>query len=60
MTKEDHLAYLEWLKEGLPDKGFGTATPKREGAFYFGHYIRYGEYVDKYEKQCIKEGWIEA
>lgn len=60
MTKEDHLEYLEFLKEGLSDKGFGMAVPKREGAFYFGRYVTYSEYVDKYEKQCIKEGWIEA
>jgi hypothetical protein len=58
MTKEEHLEYLGSLKEGLSDKGFGSAIPKCQGAFYFGHYITYSEYVDQYEKQCIKEGWI--
>jgi len=60
MTKEEHLEYLEWLKEGLSDKGFGLAIPKAEGAFYFGNDISYKEYVNRYEQQCIKEGWVEA
>lgn len=30
------------------------AVPKCEGAFYFGHYISYDEYVDKYEAEVAK------
>lgn len=55
MTLQDHKDYLTWLKKGYGKGEFGMAVPKREGAFYFGHYIAYDEYVDKYEAEVIKQ-----
>lgn len=61
-TKEDHLNFLQWMKEEneLADynAGFGMAVPKLEGAFYFGRYVSMSEYAKLYEKECKKRGWL--
>lgn len=56
MTKSDHIEYLQYLETNY-GKG-QMCLPSKEGAFYFGRYISYDEYVDKYRKQCIQEGFL--
>ena len=56
MSPEDHLEYLKFLEEGCGEGRM--AIPKREGAFYYGNYMDWDEYADRYRKSCISEGWI--
>lgn len=56
MDKKDHLEYLEVITENV---GKGLLThPKAEGAFYFGEFYTWDEYVKRYKEECVKEGWI--
>ncbi len=61
-TKEDHLNYLQWMKEelllGEEKGGIGLCSPKCEGAFYFGLDECPRDYIKSYEKECKKRGWL--
>lgn len=56
MNKDDHIEYLHSLEIDY-GKGF-LCQPSREGAFYFGRYVTYDEYVVKYRERCVKEGFL--
>ena len=55
MNKQQHLDFLSKLDESYGEGRM--AWPKAEGAFYFGHYLSYDEYVDRYRAECLKNGW---
>lgn len=56
MNKEEHLAYLDELLKGYGNNRL--CFPKAEGAFYWGEFMSYDEYCDKYKQECINSGWL--
>jgi hypothetical protein len=57
MSKEEHLSYLKQLESQKEINKDSLCIPKKEGAFWFGEYHTFNEYVSLYRKECIKEGW---
>lgn len=62
--KEGHISYLKTLKKMCKESTDGgdvlPSFPLCEGALYWSRFMDLFEYTDRYEKECIKRGWLEA
>ena len=58
-TREDHLNYLGALKDFMCGEECRWAiAPHLSGSFCFGKYVDLSTYVELYEKECKKRGWL--
>ena len=56
MSKDEHLNYLTHLESKVEVDKDSLCVPRKEGAFWWGEYLTFNEYVKLYREECIKEG----